>query len=244
MRLSILASLVLILVVAPAVAWASGKADQARLRHDQHPPAATAPGQEAPAPPAIPAEGSSVPAGDAKNLDFDFFANEQDASPKDGSAPNRDAVEVAAKAATRRWMLKTHQTLGLVTWALMAATVTVGQLNYHQLYGGGGGSNRWQGTHKALVITTSLAFAGTGAFAIFAPRPYARPLKFDTGLVHRIAVAGAALGMVSEIVLGLTTKRRADAGNSRALKTLALTHQIIGYSTFGLLTVAATVWVF
>ncbi len=159
-------------------------------------------------------------------------------------AVNRDASQVAAKASTRRWMLKVHQTLGLTTWALMAATVTVGQLNYNQLYGGGGGSMKWQGPHAALVAATSLAFAGTAAFAIFAPQPYPKPLKFDTGLVHRIAAAGATLGMVTEIVLGLTTRRRADAGNPRALRTLALTHQIIGYSTFGLLTVAATVWFF
>jgi hypothetical protein len=192
----------------------------------------------------LPAQGAPpAKAANDKDLNFDFFAADNQADKKDGAA-NRDADEVAARASRRRWMLKVHQTLGLATWALMAATVTVGQLNYNQIYGDGSHSTKWQGPHKALVASTSIAFAGTGAFAIFAPKPYDRPLKFDTGLVHRIAVIGATLGMVSEIVLGITTRGRAEAGNPRSLKTLARTHQIIGYSTFGFLTVAATVWVF
>jgi hypothetical protein len=116
--------------------------------------------------------------------------------------------------------------------------------NAAEVYGGGGGSRKWQGPHAALVFGTTLTFAATGAFAIFAPQPYKKPLKLDTGLVHRIAVSGATLGMLTELVLGVATKSRANAGNPRELRTLARTHQIIGYSTFGLLTVAATVWLF
>lgn len=191
-----------------------------------------------------PAEGAPpAKAANDKDMSFDFFAADNQADKKDGAA-NRDADDVAARASRRRWMLKVHQTLGLATWALMAATVTVGQLNYNAIYGGGSHSTKWQGPHAALVVSTSIAFAGTGAFAIFAPKPYDRPLKLDTGLVHRIAVIGATLGMVSEAVLGIVTHRRAEAGNPRSLKTLARAHQIIGYSTFGFLTVAATVWVF
>ena len=205
----------------------------------------------APAAPTAEHAGHPVQAGDTnaskatsdKNMDFDFFAGENQADKKEGAA-SRNADEVEARASRRRWMLKVHQTLGLITWALMAATVTVGQLNYNQLYGGGGGSTKWQGPHAALVASTTLGFVGTGAFAVFAPKPYDRPLRLDTGLVHRIAVIGATLGMVSEIVLGVATRGRAEAGNQRSLKTLARTHQIIGYSTFGCLTVAATVWVF
>lgn len=202
------------------------------------PPMAEPAGAPAPA-----GGGDAAKAASNKDMNFDFFSAENQADKKEGGA-NRDADEVAARASRRRWMLKVHQTLGLATWALMAATVTVGQLNYNELYGGGGGRNKWQGPHAALVASTTVAFAGTGAFAIFAPKPYDRPLKLDTGLVHRIAVIGATLGMVSEIVLGIATHRRGEAGNQRSLKSLALTHQIIGYSTFGFLTVAATVWVF
>jgi hypothetical protein len=226
-------------VVLGLVSMSSGLASAADESNAQ----SASPAQPGPTSPpsSVDVAGGAEPAA-GKKLDFDFFADEKQAGGKEGS--NRDADEVAARASRRRWMLKTHQILGLTTWALMAATVVVGQLNYNQLYGGGGGSTKWQGKHQALIASTTVAFAGTGAFALFAPKPYDRPLQLDTGLVHRIAVAGATLGMVSEIVLGVVTSRRADAGNPRSLKTLARTHQIIGYSTFGMLTVAATVWVF
>ena len=197
-------------------------------------------------PAATPAAGgpsgpSSIPSG---KLDFDFFAADAAATPGSKEPLVTPDPKFEARVHRRRWMLKTHQAFGLVTWALMAATVTVGQLNYNQLYGGGGGSRKWQGAHTLLVISTSTAFLGTGTLAIFAPKPYPKPLRFDTALVHRIAAAGATLGMLAEIGLGIFTHARAQAGNPHELQTLARTHQIIGYSTFGLLTVAATVWIF
>ncbi len=141
-------------------------------------------------------------------------------------------------------MLIVHQTLGITTWAAMLATVVIGQLNYNELWGGGSGSPKWQTPHRALVITTSALFATTGAFSLLAPTPYKRPLRFDTGLVHRIAVIGATAGMVAEGFLGWITTHQADAGNPHNAKTLAQTHQIIGYTTFGFLTVAGAVWLF
>jgi cytochrome b561 len=179
-------------------------------------------------------------------LDFDFFGDKSAGSASGaagGENSDAEAAEREQAGRTRRWMLKTHQTLGIATWALMAATVTVGQLNYNQLYRGGG-SNKWQGTHQILVLSTSVAFAATAAFAIFAPTPYKKPLHFDSGLIHRIAVIGATLGMVTEGVLGWWTTHQANAGNPNNLRTMAFTHQIVGYSTFGLLTIAGTVWLF
>jgi hypothetical protein len=182
-------------------------------------------------------------------LNFDFFGSPPGAAGASKNAagaadPDAASEDIEAKVHTRRWMLKTHQTLGMATWALMAGTVTVGQLNYNQLYGGGGGSRKWQSPHQILVLSTSLAFAATAAFAIFAPTPYPKPLKFDTGLVHRIAVIGATLGMLTEGVLGWTATHQANAGNSQHLATIARAHQIIGYTTFGFLTFAGTVWFF
>jgi len=190
----------------------------------------------------------SKPAEAKQPLDFDFFgdkAAKAEAGEAAGESPGL-AAEREQQSQTRRWMLKTHQTLGITTWALMAATVTIGQLNYNQLYGGGGGSNanKWQGTHQILVLSTSVAFAATAAFAIFAPTPYKKPLHFDTGLVHRIAVIGATLGMVTEGLLGWWTTHQANAGNPNNLRSMARMHQIVGYTTFGFLTIAGTVWVF
>jgi hypothetical protein len=198
------------------------------------------------APPAL-AAGHSVGAPAAQTskspaLDFDFFGG-QAGDGKTGANAAEDE-ERAAAARTRRWMLTTHQILGVATWLSLAGTVVIGQLNYNELWGGGGGKNTWQTPHRALVITTSALFAATGAFAIFAPTPYKKPLHFDTGLVHRIAVIGATLGMVTEGVLGWITTHQADAGNPHNARTMAQIHQIVGYTTLGFLTVAGTVWLF
>lgn len=206
--------------------------------------------EEAPSRPATrppgPPVGAAPEAGKATNpaLDFDFFGGQGGAQGADGNAENAEEQNLASKAQTRRWMLRVHQTLGIATWLTLAATVTVGQLNYNQLYGGGGGSNKWQTPHRWLVISASTLFAATGAFALFAPTPYKQPLHFDTGLIHRIAVIGATLGMVTEGVLGWVTTHQADAGNPHNLATMARYHQIIGYTTLGFLTIAGTVWIF
>jgi cytochrome b561 len=182
------------------------------------------------------------PADGKQPLDFDFFGDKPTGAAAAEAAAG--AADAEQQSQTRRWMLKTHQTLGISTWALMAATVTIGQLNYNQLYGGGGGSRKWQGPHQYLVLSTSVAFAATATFAIFAPTPYKKPLHFDTGLIHRIAAIGATLGMVTEGVLGWWTTHQANAGNPNNLRTMARTHQIVGYTTFGFLTIAGTVWLF
>jgi len=183
------------------------------------------------------------PVDEKKALDFDFFGDKTGGQ-ADGEKTDPDAVDREQQSQTRRWMLKTHQILGISTWTLMAATVTVGQLNYNQLYRSGGGSTKWQTPHQMLVLSTSLAFAATAAFAIFAPTPYKKPLHFDTGLVHRIAVIGATMGMVAEGLLGWWSTHQANAGNPNRLSSMVLTHQIVGYTTFGFLTLAGTVWVF
>jgi len=215
-------------------------AKKKKIRESPTPAGQTPPNEEAKIPEEKPSE-------EPQALDFDFFgekpvgAGEAEAATKN---PELVAPDVEQKVRTRRWMLKTHQTLGITTWVLMAATVTIGQLNYNQLYGGGGGSKKWQGPHQILVLSTTLAFAATAAFAIFAPTPYKKPLHLDTGLVHRIAVIGATLGMVTEGVLGWWTTHQANAGNPNNLRTMARTHQIVGYSTFGFLTIAGMAWVF
>ena len=181
------------------------------------------------------------------SMDFNFFPDSAGGGAGGESAGltlSPEALELKHEGETRRWMLTTHQTLGIATWLLMAATVTVGQLNYNQLYGGGGGSNKWQTPHEILVLSSSVAFAATGAFALFAPSPYKKPLRFDTGLVHRIAVSGATLGMLTEVFLGWWTTHQANAGNRNNLNTMARTHQVVGWTTFGFLTAAAAVWVF
>lgn len=246
-----------VLVIISLSVGLAGQANAAKKKRKHHPhpahPAtsrpidetAEQPGEKQDGPPPedkVPTD--KVPTKEKKPLDFDFFAGQGAANGGSGAMSDANSSEIEEKVHTRRWMLKTHQTLGIATWVLLAGTVVVGQFNYNQLYGGGGGSQKWQTPHRVLVLSTSVAFAATAAFALFAPTPYPKPLRFDTGLVHRIAVIGATLGMLSEGVLGWVTTHQADSGNPQHLATMARVHQIIGYSTLGFLTIAGTVWLF
>jgi hypothetical protein len=50
--------------------------------------------------------------------------------------------------------------------------------------------------------------------------------------------------MVAQVVLGFITARSADAGNGDHLARNAKIHDVIGWTTFGFMTVAGAAWVF
>ena len=192
-----------------------------------------------PIPSAVPApDPSDKPAG----LDFQFFEPETSTlSGADSAAKDARFSELSQK---RRHRLETHQFLGLTTWVFMAASCIIGQLNYSDLYGGGSGRGSYQMPHRLLVYSSAGLFTATGIYALLAPQPYKKPLKFDTGLIHRIAAIGATAGMVAEVVLGFITARTADSGNPSGIKQMAKVHDAIGWTTFGFMTVAGTAWLF
>jgi hypothetical protein len=181
---------------------------------------------------------SDKPAG----LDFEFFGPE-DASTSGTHSADKIA-NTSALAQKRRHRLGIHQFLGLTTWAFMGASCIIGQLNYHDLYGGGSGRGSYQMPHRLLVYSTAGLFTATGIYALLAPQPYKKPLKFDSGLIHRIAAIGATAGMVAEVVLGFITARTADAGNPSGIKQMATIHDAVGWTTFGFMTAAGTAWIF
>ena len=59
-------------------------------------------------------------AGEKQPLDFDFFGGQAGAGGQQPEGADPAAAEVEAKSHTRRWMLRTHQILGITTWVLMA----------------------------------------------------------------------------------------------------------------------------
>lgn len=173
-----------------------------------------------------------------EEMDFDLFEDGKDA-PMEAVDPS-----VGDRSLTRRSMLQTHQFLGLSTLALMTTSVVLGQVNHNDLHGSGGRSGDFLLAHRIATYSTAGAFLGTAIFALFAPVPYERKGGFDSGTVHRMAVIGASAGLLTQVVLGFVAARSADAGNPYNVETYATAHQVIGYTTLGLMTVAATVWLF
>ena len=142
-------------------------------------------------------------------------------------------------------MLKYHQIAGLTSFGLMAADCVVGQLNYNDLYPrnhAGTGNYIWP--HRVLSYAALGAFATTAGLAIFAPSSYEKHDEIDPLTYHKVAVTGAALGMLSQAVIGFMAARYGDAGNPKDMRKYAQFHEIAGYTTTGLMAVAAAVWVF
>jgi hypothetical protein len=145
-------------------------------------------------------------------------------------APNAaQQRELESQLQKRRQMLQLHQLGGMFTLAALGATVIFGQLNYNDIYGGGGATRQWYEWHRWSAFTATALFATTGALAIFAPSPLERPMRLDTAMLHRIAMGVATAGMVTQIVLGFVT---ASKGGSISQRDYALAHQIVGYTTF------------
>jgi hypothetical protein len=232
-------------VFALVLALGSTAAAPAARGDEEHPGGGDKPGQV----PAADSAASTDGQGEGKvvqppQLNFDFFgdASKPALLPSPEDSAREDAVAVAVQK--RRHRLNVHQVLGLGTWATMLAASVVGQLNYHDLYGGGSGRGNYILPHQILVYSTTALFATTAAYALLAPNPYPKPLKADTALVHRLAAIGASAGMVAQVVLGFITARSADAGNADHLARNAKIHDVIGWTTFGFMTVAGATWVF
>ena len=104
----------------------------------------------------------------------------------------------------------------------------LGQINYLDKYGGGGDTGRWMTPHTIAALTATGVFAATGLLAILAPSPLEKPLRVDTATLHKIAMAVATAGMVTQIVLGPIIGSKEGQLSQR---DFALAHQIVGYTT-------------
>jgi hypothetical protein len=193
---------------------------------------------QAPAPaPATPTTGDA-------SLDFDLLGDQ----PKPDAATQAKDAERLAKLERqvniRRKVLQAHQIIGFSTLALMAATVILGQVNYVARYGGladGRDFERYQLPHLGLSVTTSAMFATLGILGVAAPNPYPKPIKADAALVHKVSMALATAGMVTQLILGPIT---AIYGGRIDQRELALGHVITGYATFGFMSAGVLAYVF
>ncbi len=151
------------------------------------------------------------------------------------------AQRIAEQARTRRKVLLAHQVLGFVTLAALTATVVIGHLSYNDLYASGDYSGRYQTPHLALASATSVLFAGTGLLGLVAPNPYPKPIRLDTALIHKVAMALATAGMLTQLVLGAVTA--SQAGHA-AQGRLALGHLVVGDATWAFMATGVVAYFF
>jgi hypothetical protein len=145
-----------------------------------------------------------------------------------------DAAQLAQQAqieraiARRRTMLQIHQAAGFATLASLTVAVALGQANYLDKYGGGGDTGTFHTPHAIAAYAATGIFAATGLLAVLAPDPLPKPGRWDTARWHKVAMAVATAGMVTQVALGIITGSKEGSVSQR---DFALAHQIVGYTT-------------
>jgi hypothetical protein len=167
-----------------------------------------------------------APSTKPQDFDFDFLGS----APAKNSPPPIDLETLK----TRRLMLQIHQAAGLTLVAMMLTTVILGQLNYVDRFMTGDSTGRYELAHAVAAYTTFGFFVGTGALALFAPKPLVTQSSdgVDRVTLHRIGLFGAAAGMIAQIVLGIVTRQQEGF---IAQGNLAVAHLAVGYATLGLM---------
>jgi len=207
-------------------------------------------GAAQPAPSAPASRGASeaaaapAPGQPAGSLDFDLFNDQPKLDPAAQAVAAAKAAALDRKVQVRRRVLVAHQIIGFTTLALMTATVILGQINYVARYGGfndGQDYDRYQTAHLGLSVTTSALFTTLGVLGLAAPNPYPKPIKLDSALVHKVAMALATAGMVTQLILGPVTAYYEGRVEQR---NLALGHVITGYATWGFMAAGVLAYVF
>lgn len=164
-------------------------------------------------------------------LDFDLL----------GDAPKPSIAAEDPSLKTRRKMLTLHQGLGLGLLGLQVASTVTGQLNYSDKFGTAN-TGRYKATHQVLVYSNLAAFAVVGGIALFAPtEKNAPPRPFGRTTIHKIGMALATAGMISQGVLGIRTAQREGYLDKQ---TYGRAHLAVGYATLAAMSVAVGAIVF
>jgi hypothetical protein len=138
-------------------------------------------------------------------------------------------------------MLNAHQAIGIGLLGLQLGTTVTGQLNYNDKFGVDN-TGRYKLTHKLLSYSTLGVFALNGAIALFAPAPKGMKRSgFDRTTIHKLGMATATVGMVTQAVLGAYTVSREGYLNQQKY---GRAHLAVGYATLAAMSVAVGAIVF
>ncbi len=214
---------------------------------------------DTPAASAEPADDTSAPAQSAEPAD--------DASAPAAAPTPRQAALLAAAIRERQELATVNRAFGIATWGTMLVTVVLGFIQYYNLYGFFGGledtpcvaggavfgqdqcwGQPW--AHRIAALTTTALYTTTFVLSLAMPDP----LDADSGpggedlRIHEALRWVHLGGMVAQVLLGLAVgqnwfgfERSNDFG---AMQALATVHQVVGLTTFGVLTAAGLIMLF
>jgi hypothetical protein len=163
-----------------------------------------------------------------------------------------------------------HRALGIATWLSMTATVGLGFVQYYNLYGIGAGQDdnpcargtavfgqeQCWGTplpHLAAAMTTSALYLATLSMSIGLLTNDPNEALSGTGSysdrmrAHSVLALIHLAGMLAQSVIGvgLTNGWFGDRANDyESLQTVAVVHQVVGWTTWGALGVAGALMLF
>jgi hypothetical protein len=186
------------------------------------------------------------------------------------AAPASDDAELGALAAQirqRQELGTIHRAFGIATWASMLVTVGLGFIQYYNLYGFFGsqadnpcvngnavfGQDQCFGEpwpHRIAAITTSALYATTFVLSFVLPDPLgasegAAGADLELHKTLRWVHLG---GMIAQVLLGLMVGQNwfglDRANHFDELQAIATVHQVVGLTTFGVLTAAGAIMIF
>ena len=213
----------------------------------------------------------TTPNDDVDSVDDSSDDASDDAVPTPEETAEASGDSYASQMRQRADLMPVHRAFGIATWISMLATVTLGTIQYVNLYGFFGGAEDTpcvQGgavfgdeqcygvpwPHRISAITSTALYTATFTLSLLMPDPdhldqgnsdYARNLS-----LHKTLRWMHTAGMVAQLVLGLFTANAQEwfgldrANNFGELQAMATAHEVIGLTTFGLLTAAGAIMIF
>lgn len=186
------------------------------------------------------------------------------------AAPARDEAELgelAAQIRQRQELGIIHCAFGIATWASMLVTVGLGFIQYYNLYGFFGsqadnpcvngnaifGQDQCYGDpwpHRIAAIATTALYSTSFVLSFVLPDPLGAsegPAGADLEL-HKTLRWVHLGGMIAQVLLGFMVGQNwfglDRANHFDELQAIATVHQVVGLTTFGVLTAAGAIMIF
>jgi hypothetical protein len=186
------------------------------------------------------------------------------------AAPARDDAELgelAAQIRQRQELGIIHRAFGIATWASMLVTVGLGLIQYYNLYGFFGsqadnpcvngnavfGQDQCYGDpwpHRIAAIATTALYSTSFVLSFTLPDPLGAsegPAGADLEL-HKTLRWVHLGGMIAQVLLGFMVGQNwfglDRANHFDELQAIATVHQVVGLTTFGVLTAAGAIMIF